>query len=465
VLAIARIANWVVIKLQFICLDAWVKWQTGISNTKNGTPKRMRNYFLGPARKIFQGMATLALGSVLARLVGFASLPILTRLYSPEEFGVLAIFVSIVLLFVPVATFRYSLAIPLPRSEGVAINVLALSFAMILLTTISLAMLLPLTSVIKVNSTALDIVARYFWLLVVAFLFSSLYEVLSLWATRRRAYKLIASTIFTQNLFGSVVKIALGIFSAGSLGLVVGQVFSFAGGIVSFTTQFKKDIVSKLRFITFFRMKKVAYKYRSFPIFRLPSQFLLVLSTQAPILLFSQLYDVETTGQLSMAFSVTALPLAILGQSMSKAYFGEVATIGIKAAKELRLITIDVVKKLFAISIVPTLILYLFGEEAFSVLLGENWARAGQFSSAMSIYLISQFITVPVVSLFNIFENQIIFLILNAIRMIGVIIFIFILPYFFAFDANFSVVAYSIFMTIFYLAVFLYVLHFLKSRE
>src|SRR5690606_12731715 len=85
------------------------------------------------ASAVFKGMITLALGSGGARLIGLAAIPLLSRLYSPEDFGLLAVFSSMVLILAPLVSLRYVLALPLPRRDGTALNLLALSMACIFL--------------------------------------------------------------------------------------------------------------------------------------------------------------------------------------------------------------------------------------------------------------------------------------------------------------------------------------------
>jgi len=83
--------------------------------------------FGGPAGPVFRGMGTLALGAGVARIIGVVSIPVLTRIYSPADYGVLAVFTALVGMLVPVLTLRYGAAIPLPRYDGMAMNLMALA--------------------------------------------------------------------------------------------------------------------------------------------------------------------------------------------------------------------------------------------------------------------------------------------------------------------------------------------------
>jgi hypothetical protein len=88
---------------------------------------RITRYLFGWASEgVFRGMATLALSSGVGRFVGIAAIPVLTRLYTPEDFGVLAMFSTVVAIFSPLVTLRYVLALPLSRHDGLAMNLVVL---------------------------------------------------------------------------------------------------------------------------------------------------------------------------------------------------------------------------------------------------------------------------------------------------------------------------------------------------
>ena len=69
-----------------------------------------------------RNVMTLLTGSVIAQFIPLLLTPILSRLFSPEEFGLFAFYISIITLFSAIATGRYELAILLPKDDKKAIN-------------------------------------------------------------------------------------------------------------------------------------------------------------------------------------------------------------------------------------------------------------------------------------------------------------------------------------------------------
>lgn len=431
-------------------------------------PPRMSSLFArlfgGPASAVFRGMGTLALGTGAARVIGVASIPVLTRIYRPEDYGVLSIFTALVAMIVPVLTLRYGVAIPLPRQDGMAMNLMALSAALMLGMTLMVSLLLGIFGPVLLGQVLMEVLAPYWWLIALGILGTGSYELLSLWATRRRAYRIIAQTQVTQSALSVVIKVGLGLLAFKPMGLLIGQVVAQSGGIGSFITRFWVDFRRIAGMISLRRMGFVARYYRGFPIYRLPSQFLLVFSMQAPFLFTATLYGAETTGQLGLAMMALALPINLLGQSVGNAYYAEISQLSRKAPKKILEITKSVQKRLFMMGIPPTLVIMIFGPDLFRLAFGEIWSVAGLFASVLSIYLLLQFTSAPLIQVLNVFNKQRLFLAINVARSIMLIL-MFSVFQIADFPATQFIIAYSGMMTFFYLWISYLIIRFLVAQS
>jgi O-antigen/teichoic acid export membrane protein len=70
-----------------------------------------------PKSRFARSVAVVTAGSALGQGLVVASAPLLTRLYTPADFGVLAVYGSIVSLVAVVAALRYEFAIALPGHD------------------------------------------------------------------------------------------------------------------------------------------------------------------------------------------------------------------------------------------------------------------------------------------------------------------------------------------------------------
>ncbi|HRL75159.1 MAG TPA: oligosaccharide flippase family protein [Candidatus Accumulibacter phosphatis] len=415
----------------------------------------------GAGSTVFKGMATLAIGTGVARIIGVASIPVLTRIYSPADYGVLSVFTSLVLMLVPIVTLRYVVAIPLPRHDGLAMNLMALSVGLMLCITLAVSLVLWAFGPVLLGLVSMEVLAPYWWLIVLGIVGTGSYELLSMWATRRKAYRIIAQTQVFQSAVGSFLKIGLGLLALKPLGLLLGQVVAQSGGSGSFVARFRSDFQRTAGMVTLRRMAFTGRYYWGFPVYRLPSQFLMVFSMQAPLLFAAALYDAETTGQLGLAMMALALPVNLLGQSIGKAYYAEVARLSRKAPGKILEITKSVQKRLFAIGVPSALAIIVFGPSLFSLIFGEIWFLAGIFASILAVSLLFQITSAPMIQVLNVFNQQKLFLAINGVRAI-MLISLYLVFSITNLSAILFTIAYSGLMTLFYLAISYAVIRFLN---
>lgn len=413
--------------------------------------KRLLNRQLqGESGNVFRGMLTLVMGAGLARIVGLASIPILMRLYSPEDYGVLAIYTSIVAVLVPILTLRYVTAIPLPKTDAMAFNLFVLCAKLIALGTLLIALTLGLFGHTVLGWFSMEELAPYWWLIAIGVMGTASYELFSMWATRKKDYKVIAKTQFSQSLLGNLVKVGLGIIALKPLGLVFGQIIAQSGGIGSFLKSALKDFKKLYPLVSNKKQKLLASYYQDFPKYRLPSQFLMVLSVQAPVLMMAALYDKEVTGQLSLAMMALSLPVGLIGGAMAKAYYAEIASLGKNNIDKIARLTFTIQKKLFVIGIPLAILVYLLSEMAFVMAFGEAWAKAGMFASMLAPFVLFQFTSSPLMEVINILGTQIVYLILHSLRIIGLIA-LYLYAYYFQLQEGNFVVVVSAYLSLFYL--------------
>lgn len=413
--------------------------------------------FSGPSADVLRGMATLAMGTGLARAIGLVSIPILTRLYAPEDFGAVSVFTAIISILAPILSFRYVLALPLPRRDGMAMNLFVLSLGLMLLSGTVLSLLLWAFSEELFSVFSMEVLAPWWWLIIIGVLASGVYEALNMWATRQREYKIIARTKVWQSAAGSLTKLIFGFMAVAPAGLLFGQVVSSGGGIGSLFHRYGRDFRTNLQYVRVSRMRRAASRYRAFPIYRMPSQFIMIFSSQAPLLGIAALYDAQTTGQAGLALMALGLSIQLFGRTLANAFYAEAANIGAKQADRIRTLTYSILKRLSVFAVPPTLILLFFGEALFAVFFGSEWRMAGTLSSILAIYLFCQFLQTPVGHIFYLFDGQKKLLMLNIQRLVLVAV-VFYISWRIGADVYTAVLMYSVTMAVHYAASVVYAL-------
>ncbi|MCK5335612.1 MAG: translocase, partial [Gammaproteobacteria bacterium] len=70
-----------------------------------------------PKEESSRNVLTLMTGTSIAQAIPIAISPLLTRIYTPNDFGVYALFISIATIFGSIANARYEMAIMLPHKD------------------------------------------------------------------------------------------------------------------------------------------------------------------------------------------------------------------------------------------------------------------------------------------------------------------------------------------------------------
>jgi O-antigen/teichoic acid export membrane protein len=418
-----------------------------LNKLKNIVSKKLGS---GSEGTIFRNMVKLVTGDGIARVIGLATTPIITRIYLPEHWGVLSVFIAIVSIIAPLATLRYSTAIPLPKNDGLALNLVVLSFSILLVSTSLTILVFAVFSQQILSLFSMEQLIPYWWLIPIAFASTGSYELLSQWTVRKKEFTLLGITKVSQKIIGASTKIMLGLLAMKPLGLLVGQIFSQAGGIFSLAKHFKNGYNSSSKQIRKNRVIFLSKWYSGFPKYRVPSQFLLILSGKAPLLFFAWKYNAEVTGQIGLALMMLSLPITLIGTSTGKAFYAEIAELGKKNAKKIYTITIRIIGKLSLFSFIPFLAILILGPWLFQNLFGEAWREAGVFARYLSIYLIFQFVYSPISEgIFNVFEKQSLVLAVEVSR-VSITFLVFLMAYLIDAPPNFTLILYSLGLTLHY---------------
>jgi len=344
---------------------------------------------------LWKGVFILGSGSFLTTGLSVLITPIMTRLYTPSDYGVLGIFAAVLTVITTVNSLRYEYAIPAPKDSETAAHLLVLTLSLVCLSTVILSILLLLFGSYFVTTFNLQTLAPFFWLLLIGSLGIGTYQALNYWAIRKQDYATIASTRINQSISGILSKLFLGIIGIGSLGLVVGQLISNIAGVGSFVKKIRISDRDAFRSISFSGLKRAAREYRDFPIFSTPASLILNVSLQFPIFFISSFYGVKEVGWYTLAFQMLALPASLIGTSISYAFYGEAAKQRHNDPSALKALYINTIKKLSLVSIPLIGIIALLAPFIFPIIFGESWLGAGVYALPLAIVAISDFITGP----------------------------------------------------------------------
>lgn len=353
-----------------------------------------------PKNKFTRGVSVLVGGTAGAQVLMVLAAPLLTRLYTPADFGLLAVYISLLSLFTVNASLRYELAIPLPKDDQTAANTVALCITLVVIVSGLSGLVIVFAGEKIANFLHVPILNNYFWLLPIGVLLLGFYQVFNSWAIRTKEFSAIAVTRISQAL--AVCAIQVGVFKVGGIALLIGHVGGQSVGSLSLA----KSAFAHTAFkgVTRIGIKASAVRYRRFPIYSTWSSFFNTAGAQLPSLMLAAFFGANAAGLYVLANRVLAMPMSVIGTAIGNVFFSSAAE-AYRAGK-LGSLVVSVQQKLAQISMPPTLILIIAGPELFALFFGEQWRQAGDFARWMAPWLYLSFITTPLTTLYDVMEKQ-----------------------------------------------------------
>jgi lipopolysaccharide exporter len=362
---------------------------------------------LFPAGSFARNVATLMTGAVLAGTIGIIVVPLLTRLYKPEDFGLLAIYTSLLGVLTVVACWRYELAIVLPEKTEDAANLLLLCVIICLgMGFITFLMVVIFRSPLSELLGAPEL-AQWLWFLPLSVIAAGLFRLLNYWSIRQSHFKRLTARQITQSSVTAVAQIGAGILctsaNAGGLisGAIIGQLAAtgrLGWQIQSDEGKFIRNSLSRSSFVRVFR------RYNKFPLYDVWSAFSNTASTMLPAVLLSYFFTPAVAGFYALGYQVLAAPISVAGASIAQVFFP--LANGAWRTGDLDKITLKMFERLLVVGFVPILLITIVAPDLFAVIFGAQWVTAGEYVRWISIWLLFVFISSPLSHIYSIMEKQ-----------------------------------------------------------
>jgi O-antigen/teichoic acid export membrane protein len=366
--------------------------------------------------RVMAGSVTLGSGMVVSQGLALATTPILTRLYSAEAFGILAVYSSAVGILSIVVSLRYEFAIPLPRSRSTALRLVQIATVLTILGAGMLGLVAFIGRQEIVALLGLSAAPYILAVMPIGIGAVSVYQVLSFWALRERAYGVVAQTRVRQGLGRAVVQIIGAFALAPSLALVLGDLIGQTAGIARLSRLLRRRDWYHLRRLRPRAMRSVGRRYRHFPQYSLPSNVLAISAHQGMPLFIGAVFGGAPAGLFGLAYRLMQTPINLLNGTVSRAYYAEAMRANTDAPETLVDLYRGTLKKLALIGLVPGVVVLSAGPLIFRVFFGNRWVEAGLLASILSPAIYFQALASPLSQTLLIVEKQRLNLVLDAFR-------------------------------------------------
>lgn len=350
----------------------------------------MLKHFI-PSGSFSKNVLTLFTGSAVAQAIPILATPVLTRIFTPDDFGVLAVYIALVSFFAIISSGRYELAIMLPREKKDAGVIVKLSLVIaITVSVISLFIILFSGEYIAVWFKN-ELILKWIWLIPVSVFLTSIYQIMNYWNTRQKEFKTMAQARVTQSIGNVGTNVGLGYSIQGAFGLIAGQVI---GQFLAAFLLVIKTPINEWKLIMRAKsdeLKKQAILYKDFPLLNSSQVFVDMLQNTGVIWAISNFFSAGVLGFYSFTFRILKAPLGLIGSSTAQVFY-QVASEKYANGEDIVKLVSKTLKHFTLLAVPVFSIIMIFGPEIFAFVFGENWREAGEYAQILSPWLFMNFL-------------------------------------------------------------------------
>ena len=342
----------------------------------------------------FSQVLTVLQGTVLAQAIGLAALPIISRQFDPEAFGVLQLYQSFIVIALVIANLRYEVATLNAEQERQALAVFHLCLCLTACVAALSAVIVFVLWLLGWPALPKEAVAIAV-ILPLAILAGGTFQVMGYLPIRKKDFRASARSKISQGLGYAGSAIAIGAIWPAAFGLVIADLLGRIMGSAYLSRWCARVFPQWLDFRPEV-MRTAAMAHRELPFFAVPGALMSATSAfLTPLFLFA-LFDAAVAGQFGLVERSLTLAFSVLATSVAQVVTGTFSELVRTRDPSARAEFDRIVLVMAAVSIAPCLALFALGPDLFVLVFGPEWRMAGEIAQIMSVLYLGLMVTVPV---------------------------------------------------------------------
>jgi O-antigen/teichoic acid export membrane protein len=355
--------------------------------------------------EFFKNVATLMTGTIAAQVFTVAVSPILTRIFTPADFGVLAVFTALNAVLAIIAAGRYETAIMLPQDDNDALNIVVLSASItfVVCGLLQGGIFVFAEDINRMANTPLA--GKWIHLLPLSVALTTGTQIMIYWNNRGKKFRQLSITRAIHGFSTGVSQCGLGYGPGGSISLVAGHVLGHVLSLGALVQMNRASLAASRTFVSWATIKENAKKYRRFPLFSVWGALFDSSASQVPLFVIASFFSASVTGLFGFTIKVLSLPLFLISSAVSEVLYQKIAQLDHANPSSLRSYIFRIFVLLSVVTVPFCLLFTLYGVEIFSFVFGKDWKMAGEFAGPLSIAAGVRFMVSPLSVVLNLNHN------------------------------------------------------------
>lgn len=352
----------------------------------------------GLNNRLLRNILTVASGTAGAQALTMAFMPLITRLYGPEAYGVLGMFMGLVMMLVPVAALTYPIAIVLPKRDADARGLVRLSLAVAVLIALLCAALLAGFGTTLVERMSIEEIAPYLMLLPLVMLAGAALEITQQWLIRTQRFSLTARVAVLHSLLHNGIRALGGLIHAVPTMLVLTSALGPALHALLLLIGIRRapapDPERRMAAEPAASGLALARRHQDFPLFRAPQMLINTISQNLPTLVLAAFFGAAAAGFFTLCKQALSMPTQLIGKSVADVYYPKLAQ-AIQRREPITAMLAKATAGLALVGLLPFALVFVAGPWLFALVFGPAWATAGEFARWLALAEYTIFVTRP----------------------------------------------------------------------
>lgn len=339
-------------------------------------------------------------GTTISVLIPIIVVPVLTRLYTPEDFGQYGFVYSIGIILGVFCTLRYEHSIVIARNDREAQQ--AQRLCEFLIISINLFVFIVIAG-LQMGHFVFHLGEWWCsWYIIIPLIAASTaaFRVQTLLANRRECFKLVSKVKVIQGLLITFLSVFFGLIGP----LPHGMIWAFILGYTICTALLQQQNKNTLP-IRKKDLFKLAKRYVNFPRFSLPAELINNTTIRYPLIIFPILFGNEVAGFLTLAYRIVAIPARFVSTAVAEVFFQR-ASKEMREKNQCRHLFLFTSVFLAAISILGFGVLYFSLDLAFNIVFESNWKATSTYIKILIPLFAVNFIVSPLSTMIYVTEKQ-----------------------------------------------------------
>lgn len=365
----------------------------------------------------FRNVLTLMTGTSISQLIPVLISPVLTRLYTPEDFGLFATYTSIVALISVVSTGKYDLSIMLPLKDSRAVNLAVISLLLTLLVSMTSLIIIALFETEIIIFFNIESIGNWLYLVPASVFLFGVYQVMYMWNNRRKHYRNISNSLISQSVSNAGFNSGFGFMNFQAFGLILTNILGFLFAILVLSRSFFR--LSEIRSVCSVKvMLLLARRYKEFPTYTLPQNLVYQGTMQLPIIFIGIVFSSTTLGLFTFAYRILGAPLSLISGSLGSVVYQKSSELYGSDRNKLQVYIKKVIIMLLIVAVIIGTPIIFTLPTLFGWVFGESWSKAGEIGQIISVYLIFSFALTPFTTIYLIAKKNLFYLKWEIIRFV-----------------------------------------------